>query len=162
MDYFMAHLRRHLIGYEVMLCTLVLLFVTTGSGGYVPKSQRNLLSKTFWLLTQPLRDKAYEIVDRYNWAVAKNRNWLFSFPATLIYETVQAPKKEREVVFDTDSETIGVDNRGRMLYGWLTRRTMQLQACKTRNVEAQNRFLDERTLRSTQSIGYPSDAPCTY
>lgn len=91
---------------------LVLLFVTTGpSIRYVPKSQRNLLSKAFRLLTQPLRDKAYEIVDRYNWAVAKNRDWFFSFPATLIYETVQAPKKEREVVFDTDSETIGVDNR---------------------------------------------------
>ncbi len=113
-SYLLTQLKRYMLGYEIVLYICVILFLTMTTSSYVPKSQRNLLSKTFWLLTQPLRDKTYEVIDRFTWGIARarmNRRWLFSFNATLIYEAQHETTKEREVTFDTDSDAIGIDNR---------------------------------------------------
>ena len=115
-SYLISQLGKQALCYEMVLYMMVVLFITTGpSIMYRPRSQRNLLSKALKLVTWPLRDKVYELADRFNWALTEarlNNRWLLSFHA-VVHETVndRTSKKQREGIFDTDSENIGIDNR---------------------------------------------------
>lgn len=109
-------------GYPTKLLALLIILIIYEArpvyySRYIPKSQRNLFAKAVQTTYRHGYNAVMECVDIYNWTQAKLQDEgvptgvVVTMAAICMESTEQVATKERQVIFDTNSKEVGIDNR---------------------------------------------------